>query len=433
MASGHRSHTQVQSQSHVLAGVAIAFLILAWIAVSLRLWVRGRMIHSIGWDDYTMFLATVTFTGYCVALIIFANLGGGSDEIHESNDFDRARSALRWVLVWEAFYIVTIAVIKISLGIFFMRIVVKRWQKILIWTVLVISTVWGIVSFGFTIFHCGNPRYYLEKIVTQQCASPEAQHAMAYTYAAVTCATDWALAVLPIFLVCDAKLDLRSKISVWFVLSLGFIGSICSVVRFMYLDGLLDIEEFFWSSTNIAIWSCIEPGVCIIAGSLATLRPLFKKFFHQMRTTSNHSSNSSTKRTSQPNKIIKHSSASSDSQNRHSLRPWDPHRNTATITTCTGGPGAENNKSLGISEHAGSTINLFTMNEEREVAWALTPNDSDVRIAKMVELEVRVQDSYGMSDLEVDRRSSHTLGDEERENMRLSMQPPRRPLSDGEV
>lgn len=73
------------------------------------------------------------------------------------------------------------------------------------------------------------------------------------------------------------------------------------------------------------------------------------------------------------------------------------------------------------------------MSEEREVPWALTPNDSDLGIAKMVELEVRVQDSYGMSDLEVDRRSSHTLGDEERENVRLSMQPPRRPLSDGEV
>jgi hypothetical protein len=40
------------------------------------------------------------------------------------------------------------------------------------------------------------------------------------------------------------------------------------------VDGLIEFEDFFWSATNIAIWSTIEPGVGIIAGCLATLRPL---------------------------------------------------------------------------------------------------------------------------------------------------------------
>jgi hypothetical protein len=34
-------------------------------------------------------------------------------------------------------------------------------------------------------------------------------------------------------------------------------------------------------TANIAIWSTVEPGIGIIAGSLATYRPLFKYFFSE--------------------------------------------------------------------------------------------------------------------------------------------------------
>jgi hypothetical protein len=56
-------------------------------------------------------------------------------------------------------------------------------------------------------------------------------------------------------------------------------GSICSCVRFVYLEGLLNYKEFFWSATNTAIWSTIEPGTGIIAISIATTRPLFRRVF----------------------------------------------------------------------------------------------------------------------------------------------------------
>ena len=64
-----------------------AFLALAWLTISLRFWVRGLLIRSIGWDDWTMLLTIVrskcpsdpligltihqfTYTAYCAEVFV---------------------------------------------------------------------------------------------------------------------------------------------------------------------------------------------------------------------------------------------------------------------------------------------------------------------------------------------------------------------------
>ena len=74
-------------------------------------------------------------------------------------------------------------------------------------------------------------------------------------------------------------MDRKSKISAGFILCLAASACICSMIRFQYVDGLTQIEDFFWNATNVAIWSTIECGASIIAGCLATLRPLLKRLF----------------------------------------------------------------------------------------------------------------------------------------------------------
>jgi hypothetical protein len=39
------------------------------------------------------------------------------------------------------------------------------------------------------------------------------------------------------------------------------------------------VYDFFWAAVNISAWSTIECGASIIAGCLATLRPLLKRMF----------------------------------------------------------------------------------------------------------------------------------------------------------
>lgn len=47
-----------------LLSTAVCFLALAWFSVLLRAYVRGYMIRSFGYDDWTIFIAIVKFTSY---------------------------------------------------------------------------------------------------------------------------------------------------------------------------------------------------------------------------------------------------------------------------------------------------------------------------------------------------------------------------------
>jgi hypothetical protein len=56
-------------------------------------------------------------------------------------------------------------------------------------------------------------------------------------------------------------------------------GSIASIVRFRYIPALVESSNnFFGHILGLAIWSCVELGLGVIAGSLATLRPLVRQF-----------------------------------------------------------------------------------------------------------------------------------------------------------
>lgn len=115
--------------------------------------------------------------------------------------------------------------------------------------------------------------------------------------------TDLVFVILPIVVLWNANMGRRAKLSVGFILCLAASACICSMIRFQYVDGLTQIEDFFWNATNIAIWSTIECGASIIAGCLATLRPLLKRMFDTAGTitkslrSSNTQSNGSSRRT----------------------------------------------------------------------------------------------------------------------------------------
>lgn len=96
------------------------------------------------------------------------------------------------------------------------------------------------------------------------------------TSGVINAATDWALAILPIFVLRDAGLPFKTSIAAGFILVLGTAGSVVSVVRLPYIEGLAMGPDFFVNVIDTTIWSVIEPGLGITAACLATLRPLFR-------------------------------------------------------------------------------------------------------------------------------------------------------------
>jgi hypothetical protein len=121
---------------------------------------------------------------------------------------------LQLLIISESFYILTMITIKISLGIFFLRIMVQKWQKRTIYAIVTVSTLIGLAYFFLAIFQCGFPveaQIFWQRRVAGQCMSKSIIFGMSYTHAVVTAATDILLGVLPITIVKEAKINHREK------------------------------------------------------------------------------------------------------------------------------------------------------------------------------------------------------------------------------
>lgn len=297
------------------------------------------------------------------------------------------------------FYLTTILFLKISLGLFFLRVVQKKWQRQIVYGTMILSTIIQFYHTVFIIFSCGNPTLYLEHMLSKKCVSKTIELGLAYEQAAVTTATDFVFALLPIPLLWTASLDRRSKLSVGFVLCLGTLGSVCSIIRFKYIDGLGSHDDFFWNAANVSIWSTLEMSTGIIAGCLATMRPLFKKLMYRAR----HLTHVATHRDNGTSRTgilrRKKTETTTVSKSQKSFNEWKRTVDSQTYTTTiVGGADLESAEALADMEVKGAS--LIQIREEtiypKEV-WSqdpvrarIWPYANDHEITKTVDVTVQV-------------------------------------------
>lgn len=77
-------------------------------------------------------------------------------------------------------------------------------------------------------------------------------------------------------------MKLKTKALVAGILAFAAIGSTATVVRMFYIHTLMDGPDFLYATTDVAMWSTVEPGIGITASSIATLRPLVRHCLWRM-------------------------------------------------------------------------------------------------------------------------------------------------------
>lgn len=178
-------------------------------------------------------------------------------------------------------YIVTTVVLKLALAIFFLRITPENfsWQRKTIYVSTGIYTTYGIVFTLIVIFQCGNPTKFFIQEAKKACISDNILQPLYYTAGGMNALTDWLFSLLPVTVIWSAAIPRATKISAGCLLGLGSLASIASLIRLAYIPGIEASPTFLEHSVNIASWSIVEPGLGIVAASLATLRPLFRYCF----------------------------------------------------------------------------------------------------------------------------------------------------------
>ncbi|KAI3054688.1 hypothetical protein CBS147353_11403 [Aspergillus niger] len=260
--------------------VAATFMSVACVAVILRCYVRGWIVRAFSWDDW----ATVIAMGF-YAMFSGCMIGGSLyDTGRRFKDLDAHQRVTAMEYWWfcEIAYCVAAVACKISVCSFLMRITVQRLHIWILWTVMVLTVITGIVFMFIMLLQCKPLTFFWTRKafspnIHGHCMDIEVVIAMTYVYSGIAALCDFAVGLLPIFFVRKLQMKHRTKVAVVGILSMACIASSATIIRIPWVHTFAD-WDFLYATVEIALWSNIECGLGITAGSLATLRPLLRKW-----------------------------------------------------------------------------------------------------------------------------------------------------------
>lgn len=162
------------------------------------------------------------------------------------------------------------------MAIFFLRIVIEKWQRRLIVTSVAIFIVYSIGVLFLFVFQCGDPGSI--NILEPNCIDFDTiTGPIIYVLASLNAVIDWIFALTPIMVIRGLQMKRQDKGSVIFIILLACSGSAVSIVRIPFIDGLnLNASYYSHSANRIAYASAAEGAIGIVVASMATCRPLLK-------------------------------------------------------------------------------------------------------------------------------------------------------------
>ncbi|KAK1976066.1 hypothetical protein LZ30DRAFT_667493 [Colletotrichum cereale] len=263
----------IENRGPELLAVNIFFVSTAIVATALRCFVRAGLVRAFGTDDWLMVLASAFFT--CYSSFSIAGVHYGTGRHHEDIGKENVTKALECWWWCYLFYCLSMIASKLSIAFFLARITTQKVHKWIVYGAALITVLSGVVFFFVTLFQCRPVSFFWNKDQAGSCININVVIGLAFLYSVFSVISDFAFAILPAFIVWDLQVPRKTKIALIPLLMMGCVASSAVLVRFGYLMGLKD-PDFLWASLDTAIYSSVEQGLAITAGSLATLRPLLK-------------------------------------------------------------------------------------------------------------------------------------------------------------
>ncbi|RHZ68349.1 hypothetical protein CDV55_107048 [Aspergillus turcosus] len=263
-------------ESAAVRGVAAAFLTVASIAVILRCYVRVCIVKAFGWDDTVMILSMLFYVMFS-GCMIGGSLWGTGKHLVDLTPKHRTVAMEYWFLC-DIGYAISSILCKISVAIFLLRVMVRPSHRRIMYAVTALTVIVGFVFFVFMLVQCSPVSYFWTRMrgdTAGKCGYIDAIIIMLYLFSATSALFDLTVGLLPILLVRNLQMNKRTKIAVAGLLGMACIASVAIITRIPFVQTIRD-QDFLYATVQIAIWSNIETGLAITAGSLATLRPLFR-------------------------------------------------------------------------------------------------------------------------------------------------------------
>nr|XP_036578635.1 uncharacterized protein CTRU02_11555 [Colletotrichum truncatum]KAF6785930.1 integral membrane protein [Colletotrichum truncatum] len=348
---------EIENRGPELFAVGVTLVTTAGISIILRCYARIFLVKNFGFDDYCMVGAMVFFSLFVACAIAGIHYGTG----RHYYDLDPADQSMAMKYWWFCYlwYCLSMICSKISIGWFLLRITVRKIDVWIIYTVMFCTVCTGVVFFFVTLLQCLPIPFFWDKSIKGHCVEMDVIIALTYLYSAFSVICDFTFAILPIILIWKLKMDRKTKVALVPIMAMACIASAAVVVRMPFVKDFKN-KDFLYATVDIAIWSTTEQGLAITAGSLATLRPLFRMVVHSLGFTSMGPSINDSERGA-PSAMGGKLNASNSSSNR-------PRRGPFSLTTFMAKDDVEAHELGSNSDHEGNKQDKFA-SSKRSRAW----------------------------------------------------------------
>lgn len=131
---------------------------------------------------------------------------------------------------------------------------------------------------GTLIFSCtpvsASWNHSLQRLPSTRCFSAKTFSSIGLFNSIINILTDFIFAILPIPIVVKLKVNLRTKCTLVFVLSLGFVACAAGIAKAQTQTTFMDNPDPYWHD-GFMVWNMVELCLGILAASLPALKPLF--------------------------------------------------------------------------------------------------------------------------------------------------------------
>ncbi|KAK7414011.1 hypothetical protein QQX98_007122 [Neonectria punicea] len=261
----------VAAEGVPLFWLTILVLAISWIIVVARLGVRHWK-KNLGLDDWLMVAGLILYSVTAALVIVCCFYGAGQ----HSNKLETSviQKGTKLFFIAEFFYASCTVPIKASICVTLLRIADSRRRFVwTIWGIIVLMVIASII-FIIAIANICHPITTLWGETTTGTCNLKLNSSASFFFSAVSIVTDWSLAILPAVLLWNIQMKPTVKYSVILMLALAAFASCATIVRLRFLTLYNDPLEFMYSTGAIGLWSILEEGIGLIAGSMPALRPL---------------------------------------------------------------------------------------------------------------------------------------------------------------
>ncbi|KAI5789702.1 hypothetical protein DFH27DRAFT_208533 [Peziza echinospora] len=240
-----------------------------------RIFVAGR----IGWDDWTIVMATMLFvaesgTGY------YGVTSGGLGRHSYDNSLSTVILCLKVIFTHSILYTLNVFMVKASLLFFYKRLFPKDWiktQRAISWFI-VFNFAYAIASCLVFAFHCSPVHAFWDISKRLQGCPSFRTSIQVYTGirgASVLC--DIFILVLPMKYVWGFKLPLKHRLGLACIFGLGFTALAAALLRLFYQPKLLASIDISWRFVMVDLAAQLEHSLAIITASIPALTALWRR------------------------------------------------------------------------------------------------------------------------------------------------------------